>query len=480
MDSSVRSLLLHGVAWNFMEKILMRGFSFVIGIILARLLTPSDFGLIGMLTIFISVSNVFIEGGFAKALIQKQNCQEIDFATAFITNVVVSIIIYVILYICAPWISEFFNEPILTDLTRVLSINFVLGSFNVVQRAKLMANVDFKSLAQINVISTIISGALGIYMAYRGLGVWALAFQQIASTIIYLFIFPFYSHWKPSIMFSKESFNELFSFGSKLVATGFVSVIMNNVSVMCIGKFYRSGQLGYYTRSLQFSDIIAITVNEVLGSVTFPVLSKLQDNRAYLTIVYKKSLFFTALIIFPIMILCALLSRPLVLILLTEKWLPCVVLMQWLFVTRIIYPLSAINLNLLNALGRSDLFMKVDFSKIPMNLLALAITIPLGVKAIVIGLFCTSYIAFFLNSYYPGKLIGYGALQQIIDWKYIIISTCIMSMVVISYMHLVSNVWLQLIGGGIIGFAVYVLCCFFFKIIDKDLLQIIKKRIYNG
>lgn len=474
MAYSARYQLLNGVLWNTIEKVLMRGTSFIISIILARLLLPSDFGLIGMLGVFISISNVFIEGGFAKALIQKQDCSDIDYSTAFVTNVGVSLVIYVLLFISAPFIAQFYNEPILTDLTRALSINFVLGSFNIVQRAKLMSCCDFKSLAKINTASTVFSGFVGISMAYSGMGVWSLVFQQISSSVLLIAFFPFYSKWKPSLRFSKDSFHHLFGYGSKLVATGAVAVVMNNISVMAIGKFYKSHQLGYYTRSLQFADILSTTINDVLGTVTFPVLSKLQDDISHLKSVYRKSLFFTALLIFPIMTLCAVLSRPIVLLLLTEKWLPCVVLMQWLLMARIVNPLSAINLNLLNALGRTDLFMKVDFSKIPLNIITLAITIPLGVKAIAIGLLVTAYIAFFINSYYSGKLINYGAFKQIHDWRYIILSVGIMALSVLFYLSFVSSPWLQLIGGGILGVCVYFVCCMTFKIIDADILRMLR------
>ena len=228
MAQSVRSQLLHGVAWNFIEKVLMRGANFLIGIILARLLSPSDFGLVGMLAIFISVSNVFIEGGLAKALIQRQNCSDVDFSTAFVSNLGMSLIIYAILFVSAPWISDFYDEPILTPLTRILALNFILGAFNIVQRAKLMAAVDFKSLAQINVISVILSGAVGIGMAYSGYGVWSLVGQTLFSTIALVALFPIYSKWKPSFRFSAESFKHLFGFGSKLMITGIYSVILNN------------------------------------------------------------------------------------------------------------------------------------------------------------------------------------------------------------------------------------------------------------
>lgn len=474
MADSVRSKLLHGVAWNFTEKILVKAVSFVISIILARLLAPSDYGLTGMLAVFLSVSSVFIEGGLAKALIQRQDCQDIDYSTAFVTNVSMSLVIYVVLFFAAPLIADFYDEPLLVSLTRAMALTIVLGSFNIVQRAKLMANVDFKSLAQINVLSIIVTGAIGITMAYLGYGVWALVGQAIGSTLFLIFIFPFYSKWKPSLRFSKESFSRLFGFGSKLMITGVYSVIFNNIATICIGKAYKSQQLGYYTRASQFPDLISFTVNDVLGTVTFPVLSELQNDKDRLVAVYRKSLLATALVIFPVMVLCALLAYPLVLILLTEKWVPCVVLMQWLCLARIFTPLSALNMNILNAVGRSDLFMKLDFSKAPLTIIILAITIPISVKAIVIGSFVDSFLCFFINAYLPGRMFGYGAWQQLKDWKYIILSILFMSVAVYLFMQVVQDVWLQLLVGGTIGIVVYSACCYFFKVIDDDMLRLLK------
>lgn len=476
MSQSVRSQLLHGVIWNFIEKLLIRGVSFVISIILARLLSPSDYGLIGMLAVFIAISNVFIEGGLSMALIQRKDCQDIDYSTAFVANVGMSICIYMVLFFCSPLIAEFYNEPVLTDITRVLGLNFILGSFNIVQRAKLMAKVDFKSLAQINVASSAICGCIGVAMAFMGFGVWALVGQSIASTMVLAFLFPIYSGWKPSLKFSKQSFYKLFGFGSKLMITSVVATIINNISTLCVGKFYKSHQLGYYTRASNFSELISFTVYEVLGNVTFPVLSGLQDEREKLIAVYRKSLFFTATIMFPIIILTTILAKPLVLFLLTEKWLPCVVLMQWLLLSRMFTPLSAINMNVLNAMGRSDLYMKLDFSKIPLDILVLSITIPIGVEAITIGSFVNSFICFFINAYLPGRILGYGCFKQIFDWRYIFLSVSVMALFVFLFLYFVDVIWMQLFIGGIIGIIVYIVCCCWFGIIDDEMLKMIKIR----
>lgn len=474
MGTSVRTQLVNGVVWNFIEKVFIKVVTFAIGVILARLLSPSDYGLIGMLTIFISVSNIFIEGGLAKALIQRKDCKDIDYSTAFVANIGMSLCIYLLLYFLAPLIADFYHEPILIELTRVLALSIILGSFNIVQRARLMSQVNFKSLAKINVISTIISGAISIGMAYAGLGVWALVGMTLSSSIVLIVVFPFYSRWKPSVCFSRNSFRNLFGFGSKLMLTGVMSVIVNNISALCIGRYYKSNQLGFYSRASHFSELISFTVFEVLGNVTFPVLSSLQDDRERLVAVYRKSLYFVAMIIFPLMVLCALLARPIVDILLTEKWLPCVVLMQWLFLARIFTPISAINMNVLNAIGRSDLFMKLDFAKIPLDILILVITIPIGVKAIVIGTFINSFICFFVNAYLPGRIFGYGGLHQLFDWRYIILSILVMTSVVWIFLSFVGNVWLQLIGGGFLGMIVYLACCLVFRIVDEDMLVMLK------
>lgn len=474
MSESVKKQLTHGVMWNFVEKILMEGAQFVIGIILARLLLPSDFGLIGMLAVFIAISNVFIDGGLAKALIQKKDCTDIDYSTAFVANIVISVAIYIILFVSSPSIAAFYHEPVLTDLTRVFALNFVLGSFNIVQRAKLMSQVDFKSLAKIKVSSVLIGGLVGVGMAYTGFGVWSLVGQTISTTLLQIIVFPFFSKWKPSLRFSMESFRNLFGFGSKLMLTGVYGVIVNNISTICIGRAYRSSQLGFYTRASQFSQLISFTVNDVLGNVTFPVLSHLQEDKDHMVSVYRKVLFLTAMVIFPVMILCIILARPIILILLTDKWAPCIILMQWLFLARMFTPLSAINMNILNAVGRSDLYLKLEFIKAPYTILALIITIPIGVEAICIGSFVTSFVSFFVNAYLPGKMFGYGPFRQIKDWRYIFLSLTIMIVLVLTFIYFVDNMWLQLLGGASLGIASYAGSCYLFGVINKEMLDLIK------
>lgn len=474
MDKTIlKSKLFVGIFWNSFEKISVKGVSFVLGIVLARLLSPSDYGMIGMLALFISLSQIFIESGFAKALIQKKECSDIDYSTAFYTNIVIAIFMYFVMYNVAPFIAIFYNEPMLKNLLRVLSVNFVLSSFNIVHRAKLMVLVDFKSLAKINFMGTFIGGIVGILLAYNGMGVWALVAQTIFNTLTMLLLFPFFSKWKPLLTFSKMSFLQLFKFGHKLLISSVMSIIFNNASTIGIGKLFTKSDVGFYTRAVQLSELINTVICEVIGTVTFPFMSKYQDDKNRLLILYKKALYHTAMVSMPIMVLISILAKPLVLLLFTEKWLPCVFLLQILCLARMFTPMTSLNLNLLNAIGRSDLYLKLDFIKIPLAILRLLITIPMGVTAVVIGELVDTFICFFINAYYSKKKFNYGAIEQFKDWRYIIISVVIMGGLVITFSFLIDTNWLKIIGGMSIGIVSYISCCYCFKVIDLKKLNFI-------
>jgi len=479
MADNVRSQIVHGVFWNALEKFSLQGVTFVISVVLARLLSPSDFGLIGMLGVFMAVTGAFVSSGLGSALVQKHNCTAIDYSTVFTVNVVVSCIACAILFFAAPYISDFYHEPILVPITRVLGINVVLGALNMVHRSQLTIRVDFKSLAKINVISTIISGTIGIAMAYSGFGVWSLVGQYLAGTICGIVLCPIYSKWKPSIRFSMDSFRQLFGYGSKLLVTGIYSVVINNISTLFIGRTYTSADLGFYTKANQTPSTISGFIYGVLGSVTFPVMSEVKEDKDRMLRLYKKALFTTAMFVFPLMMLFCMLSKPFIVIVFTEKWLPCLVMMQLYCFARMFTPLSALNISVLNASGRSDLFMWMDLSKAPLILGALAITIPISVEAIVWGNTIVTVICFFINSYLPGRLFGYGALAQLWDWRHIILSVLLMCGVVYLFCLMVENDWLQLFCGGAIGLLSYAVFCHIFKVIDyKSLYLMIKNRSF--
>jgi len=456
--------------WSAIDKFAMHGGQLVIGIVLARILMPEDFGLIGMLSIFIAISQSFIDSGMGSGLIQKKNRTNKDFSTVFIFNFVISVVCYGILYLSAPYIAGFYSMPKLELLVKILSINIVISSLAIVQRSKLTIEIDFKTIAKVRVISILTSGIISIILAYIGWGVWALVMQRMVSSIVSVILFWILSKWNFSLTFSRQSFKELFGFGSKLLIQGLYAQAMREVYNITIGKAYSASDLGYYTRAKSFAEITAGTVTGILHQVTFPVLASLQDDRERMISVYSRLIRMTAFFVIPAMTMLSLLAEPLVIILLTDKWIPVIVLLQWMSFARIIYPISGINMNILNAVGRSDLFLKVDLSKFPIMILALIITIPLGVKAMVIGHVVTSFIAFFINAYMPGKMFGYGAFKQLREMVSVIIATSIMALLVFISNSLIENLWIKLGVGAGIGLSSYLIVCYFLKL--KELAEV--------
>ncbi|MDX9847995.1 MAG: lipopolysaccharide biosynthesis protein [Tenuifilaceae bacterium] len=476
-STTLKSKATKGMLWSALDKFAVQAGHFAIGIVLARLLMPEDFGLIGMLSIFIAISQTFIDSGMGSGLIQKKDRSNHDFSTVFVFNLAVSVTFYFILYFSAPLIAQFYSMPQLVMLTRVLSLNIIINSLAIVQRTKLTINIDFKTIAKVNVASVFISGIVAVYFAYSGLGVWALVIQNLVRAAIAVLMLWFLSRWAPSLVFSKESFKNLFGFGSKLLIAGLYARTLQEVYNITIGKFYQAAELGFYTRARSFVDITNGTITSILQQVTYPILASLQDDRDRMVSVYSRLIRMTAFFVFPAMTLLALLAEPFVLFFLTEKWLPAVVLLQLMAFARIFYPISALNMNILNAVGRSDLFLKVDLSKFPVIVLVLIITIPLGVKAIVIGHIVTSFISFFINSYMPGKLFGYGALKQLRDMIPIFIATGIMAALVYASIFLLDSNILKMLIGGFVGISSFLTVSHFMKIEEMKEVQLIFSKI---
>jgi len=439
---------------------------------------PEDFGLIGMLSIFIAISQSLIDSGMGSGLIQKKNRTDTDFSTVFVFNFIVSLIIYLILYFSAPLISAFYEIPQLITLTRILTLNIIINSISIVQRSKLTINLDFKTIAKVNIISVFTGGITGIYFAFKGLGVWALVIQNLSVAFVSVIMFFILSKWIPSIRFSRESFKNLFGFGSKLLIAGLYAQTIQNIYNITIGKVYAASELGYYTRSRQFAELTAGTVSSILQQVSYPILASLQDDRKKMSEIFRKLIRTSSFLIFPSMTLLAILAEPFIQLFLTDKWLPAVPLLQWLCFARIFYPINAINMNILNAIGRSDLFLKVDLIKFPVIATALVITIPLGLKAIVIGHVITSIIAFFINAYLPGKYFSYGGFSQLKDMLPGMIATLVMAIVVVIFTHLLDSLWLKIIIGSISGFLVYLFVAFLMQINEiKEIRDLIKNSL---
>lgn len=480
-QSSLKQKALSGITWSFIEQASNSLLRFVISVVLARLLMPSDYGLLGMLAVFIALSSTFIDSGFSAALIQKRDRTNLDLNTVFFFNIFIAMVCYTILYFCAPFIASFYKTPILIQLLRVLGLTLIIGSFNSIQRTLLTIKINFKTQAKVSFMGLVTGGAVAIFLAYKGFGVWALVSQSIISAIFSSIILWFSSSWRPQFIFSFLALKKLFNYGSKLLFAGVYATTLNNIYNIIIGKIYKSEELGIYTKAGQLPDLISGTLNSVINSITFPLLSSINNERERMVSAYRRMLSMTAFIIFPVMTLLAILSYPFVDILFTQKWIAIVPLMQWLCFARMMTPISALNLNILKASGRSDLFLWTDLVKLPLIVLNMVITIPLGIQYVAIGSTIVTIICYFINAYYPGKIFGYGAFKQIRDCYKIVIAVIIMAIVTNSLSYIIHNNYVLLIVGGLLGCVSYLLAAYVLKIqelqeIKLSLIEVFNKR----
>lgn len=477
---SIKSKATSGFMWNAFERFLVTIGQFIIGIVLARLLMPKDFGLIAMLSIFIAISQVFIQSGMGSGLIQKQDRTAEDYSTVFVFNLAVSVLCYFVLFVTAPLIGNFYEMPALIPLTRVLGLNLIINALAVVQRTKLEIEVDFKTLAKVNVSALLVGGGLGIIAAIYGFGVWALVIQTLSISVFTVIGLWSLGNWTFSVIFSQESFSKLFGFGSKLLAAGIYAKSLQEVYNLVIGKAYSASELGFFTQAKILSNKPSSIVISVLQNVSFPILASLQDDQNKMVTVYSRMIKMAGFITFPAMAVLAILAEPLVLLLLTEKWLPTVPLLQWLCFARIITPLCTINMNILNAVGRSDLFLKVDLIKFPIIVIALVVTIPISLEAVVIGQVVTSIISFFINAYMPGKLFGFGATKQLKElFQTIIVTTC-MCIIIILVLNIIPSNLYKVVIGLIMSSIIYFILSYIFKIQEmRIIIDIFKDKYFK-
>ena len=455
MANNLKHETVKGFLWSALERFSVQGLQFLMGLVLARLLLPSDYGLVGMLAIFLAISQTFVDSGFSSALIQKKDRTDTDYSTAFFFNIGVGLFFYLILFFTAPLIADFYNTPELNSLTKVIGINVFITSLAVVQRAKLTIKLDFKTQAKASFTSVFIGGSVGIAMAYKGYGVWALVIQSLLQNGLNTLFLWILSKWMPRVIFSKVSFKELFSFGSKLLGAGLLDTIYGNIYLIIIGKLFSARELGFYTRAQQFQKIPSQNITGIIQRVTFPVLSSIQDDDARLIAGFRSFLRMSVFVIFPMMIGLAVMSESLVRLLLTEKWLPAVPLLQLLCFAGMLYPVHAINLNILNVKGRSDLFLKLEIIKKVIITVVILITFSFGVKALVIGQIFTSFLAFFINTYYSGKIVSYGTWSQMKDTMPVLLISLIMGGGIWGAMLLVKGDVLKLVIGILAGIIIY-------------------------
>lgn len=477
MSESLKHKTLRGTLWSSIERFSVQGVMFVVMIIMARILTPEDYGLVGMLTIFIAISQSLIDSGFSQALIRKQDRSEIDNSTVFYFNIAVGVILYLILFFSAPLIAKFYNEPILVPLTRVISLSILINSFVVVQRALLTVNIDFKTQAKASFSAAIASGIVGITMAYTGWGVWAIVWYQITNLAVNVGLLWIFSKWRPQLVYSWQSFKELFFFGSKLAASGILDTLYNNIFLIVIGKIFKASDLGYYTRAQQFAAFPSSNLTGIIQRVTFPVLCTIQEDDERLQFVYRRFLRLSAFLIFPLMIGLAAVAKPLVLLLLKEQWEFAATLLSIICLSMMWYPIHSINLNLLQVKGRSDLFLKLEIVKKCVGIVILCGTIPLGIVAMCWGTVLSSLISLIINTHYTGKLIQVGFLKQMKDLTPSLLYSFSMGAIVLGAIQFVKGDALQLTIGIILGIIYFIAITSVTRSKDRrELISFIKSR----
>lgn len=476
-----RSSIIASLLWKLLERGGTQGVQFIIQIILARLLLPEDFGLIAIVIIFTTLAGVFVQSGLNTALIQKKKADNIDFSSVFYLSLLVAGLLYVLLFFFASVIANFYEMPQLKPIIRVLSITLFIGAFNSIQHAFVARNMLFKKLFFSSLGAAILSGTIGIGMAYSGFGVWALVVQQLVSQITVSIILWYTVKWRPALSFSFSRVKVLFSYGWKLLTSALIDNFYRELSSLIIGKIYTPAMLGFYNRGQQIPKLIIANINGSIQSVIFPVLASQQDDKKRMKQMMRRAIITSSFIVFPMMAGLAVVAEPLVTILLTEKWLPAVPFIQIFSVSFALWPIHTANLQAINAIGRSDIFLKLEIIKKIIGLTILGISIPYGIYAIALGNLISGVISSSINAYPNRKLLNYSYFEQLKDIMPSFAISFIMALIVYSINWFGLNVWLTLIIEVCLGVIIYIGLAKIFKLESFGYLirlskQILKKK----
>lgn len=415
MADSLKAKTVRGTIWSGIDSIAGQGITFLVGLVLARLLTPQEYGLIGYIAIIIAILNSIVDSGFSNALIRKKDAGEIDYNTTFIFNLVLSLLMAGVMIVAAGPISRFFNEPALVPLIRVMSAIVVINAAAIVQRTTLTKRVDFKTQTKVSLIASATSGVVGIGMALSGMGVWSLVGQQLSRQLLNTVFLWILNRWIPTLQFSWRSFRELFGFGWKLMVSGLIDTTWKEIYQLVIGKCYTTETLGQYTRGKQFSDIFSSNMTTIIQRVSYPVLSSVQDERTRLKEGYRKIIKVSMLLSFVLLFGLGAVAEPLLYVLIGGQWSEAARYLQIIVFSACLYPLHAINLNMLQVQGRSDLFLKLEIVKKIIAIGPILLGVFISIEWMLWGSVLIGLFAYWLNSFYSGKMIDYGSLAQLRD-----------------------------------------------------------------
>lgn len=477
----IKKQVLSGSFWTFLQTFGTQLITFGVSVILSRLLLPSEFGLIAMLGVFISLGSSFINSGLSQSLIRTVAADEKDYSTVFYFNLVVSILVYGFIFISAPIISRFYNQEQLQLILRVYGITFVINAFSTIQITRLSKLMNFKTQMLVAIPSLIISSVIGVVMAFKGFGVWSLVWSAIIQSFASTVQFWYYAKWRPMWVFDILKFKYHFHFGMKLLFSNILDVLFTNAYTIIIGRFFAATQVGFYNRANTLQMLPAATLSSIVSNVSFPLFASIQNDEERLKSVYKKIMQMVIFLVAPTLIFMAVLAEPLFRFLFTDKWLPAVPYFQILCINGILYPIHSYNLQILNVKGRSDLFLKLELIKKIMAVIAIVVSFKFGVYGLLYGSVITSILAFFINTHYSGKFLKYSAWQQTKDLLPTIGLSVLTGAALYFFDRLLADTFFvdfyRLLFGSIAASLLFLTASYLFKISSlTELINIIKRK----
>ena len=479
MHESLRNKTISGTFWSATDAFLGQGVTFLVGIVLARLLSPTEYGLIGIALIFTVVLSGIVDSGFSTALIRKKDATDTDYNTMFITNMVMSLLLFVVLYFASPLISVFFNRPELTSVTRAMGLILIFQALSITQVTILTKKIDFKTKTKASLISAVISGVVGVTMAFMGYGVWALVGQKLSNTLLYSICLWFLNRWWPNGSFSRKSFSYMWGFGWKLMLSGLLENTWNQLYQVVVGKFYSPASLGQYSRSKEYATIVSAQFTSIIQRVTYPVLSEVQDDQDRMVSAYRRIIKMTMFVIVLLMISLGAVAEPFIYCLIGPKWHEAATYLPLICLSMSLYPLHAINLNMLKVLGRSDIYLEIEIIKKIISIVPICLGIFVSIYWMLIGTIVTGIIAFFLNSYYTGKHLGYSSFMQIKDITPSYSLAIIIACPIFFLKYLPCSYWIVLPVQILLGIVLFLAICEYKRIEEYLELKEIIKGVSN-
>lgn len=477
---SLKNKTINGVGWSAADAFLGQGVTFIVGLVLARLLSPDEYGLIGICLIFTTVLNGIVDSGFSKALIRRTDVTNADYNTMFILNMVMSVILYLLLYLSAPYIADFFHRPVLVAMIRCIGLVLIANAMSIVQVTILTKVIDFKTKTKASLISAIVSGLLGILLALCGFGVWALVVQQLAKQFIYTLCLWLLNKWYPKIVFRKSSFIYMWGFGWKLLLSNLIDSIWSQLYQVVVGKFYSPYTLGQYTRSQEYASVFSQNFTSIVQRVSYPALAEIQNEPERLLCAYRKVIKTTMLVTCFFMFLLGSIAEPLIYCLIGPKWQIASTFLPLICANMSLYPLHAINLNVLQIKGRSDLFLYIEIVKKIIAIIPICIGIFIGIYQMLWFSILTGILSFFVNSFYSGKSIGYSSFAQLKDVMPNYLLAFVVASIVYSFKYIAISYWIILPIQCVSGLLLFVVFCEIMKINEYDEIKsILKSYIYK-